>query len=153
MEKLATNSPRTITTRRAARPAPASSRGKTTPPARAAKSALQPKLSRLTASVELIPPPGCIATVILKQIDHDEETRYYKWWVMVGRSGDDAFSFHYKHTGEDAIRCDIPEGMALSEDALLPALKAFWSEQSVLPGDPGSSGGGGSGGTTGKKPA
>lgn len=149
MDKAATNNSRT--TRRATRPAAAPRRARRTAPTRTVtKPVPQPTFTRLTTNVELTPPVGCIATVVLKQIAHSEGTRYYKWWLMVGRNGDDASSVHYKHTGEDMIRCDIPTGMPLSEDALLPGLKAFWAKQPNLPGDGdvGTGGGhGGSGGT------
>jgi len=107
----------------------------------------QPTFSRLTASIDLTPPEGCIATVVLKQIARSEGTRYYKWWLMVGRNGDDVSMVHYKHKGDDMVRCDIPVGVPLSEEALLPGLRAFWAKQPVEPTDPGVGGGGGTGGT------
>jgi hypothetical protein len=49
----------------------------------------------------------------------------------------EAFSVHYAYTGEDMIRCDLPEGMPLSEESLQPHLTAFLAgEHTQPPGTP-----------------
>lgn len=150
MEKAATNRSRTSANRRAARPATAPRAARRTAPTRTVtKVGPQPAFSRLIATTDVTPPVGCIATVLLKQVDHVNGLRIYKWWLMVGRYGDDANKIHYKHNGEDVIRCDVPNGFPLSEDALIRGLKAFWAKQPNLPGDGGIGTGGGSGGTHG----
>ncbi|HEY0190540.1 MAG TPA: hypothetical protein VGC42_05415 [Kofleriaceae bacterium] len=111
--------------------------------------ALQPKFTKVTKSVDLVAPPGCIASVILKQVTHSDGVRTYRWWMLAGRSGDDALSLHLKYDGEDMIRCDVPAGMTLSETELQPGLKAFVDSLGCLPGDGGIGTGPGSGGTGG----
>jgi hypothetical protein len=88
-----------------------------------------------------------MATVVLKEHARDEKHRYYMWWIVVGRNGEDAFSVHYKHNGEDTIRCDIPEGSVMSTVVLQSALRAFWSKQDLEPDGTPIIGGGGTGGT------
>lgn len=101
-----------------------------------AKPAGQPKLTRLTGNVELVAPPGFSASVVLKLVKRDDGHRYYSWWLMVGRHDLDAASVTYKHTGEDAIRCDLPEGMALSAESLQPHLTQYLASLGEEPGDP-----------------
>ena len=91
----------------------------------------QPTITRLTGDVDLVPPRGCSASVVLKEVERDDDHRYYAWWLVVGRSGGDALSMPYKHHGEDMIRIDLPEGMSLSATCLQPYLTAFWNEQSL----------------------
>ncbi len=107
------------------------------PPHRAApKTGPQPTITRLTGDVDVVPPRGCSASVLLKEVSRDDGHRYYTWWLVVGRSGADVLSMPYKHNGEDIIRIDVPEGMPLSATGLQPYLKAFWDEQSLEPDDP-----------------
>lgn len=89
------------------------------------KSAPGPTLSRVTGDIDLAPPRGFCASVLLKQVSRDDGHRYYSWWAMAGRHDADVFSVKYKYHGEDLIRCDLPEGMALSEDSLQPHLASF----------------------------
>ena len=95
----------------------------------------EPTITRLTGDVDLVPPPGCSASVVLKGVSREDGHRYYTWWVVVGRSGEDAMSMPYKHNGEDMIRIDLPEGMSLSATDLQPYLTAFWAQQSLEPDD------------------
>jgi hypothetical protein len=110
-------------------------RGK--PPLRAApRTEPRPTITRLTSDVDLTPPRGCSASVLLKEVSRNDVHRYYTWWLVVGRSGADALSMPYKHTGEDIIRIDLPDGMSLSATGLQPYLEAFWDAQSLEPDDP-----------------
>lgn len=101
----------------------------------APKTGPEPAITRLTGDVDLVPPRGCSASIVLKEVDRDDEHRYYTWWLVVGRSGEDATSMPYKHNGEDMIRIDLPEGMSLSATDLQPYLTAFWAQQSLEPDD------------------
>ena len=101
----------------------------------ASKTGLQPTITRLTSDVDLVPPPGCGASAVLKGVNRDNGHRYYTWWLVVGRSGEDAMSMPYKHDGADMIRIDLPEGMPLSATGLQPYLTAFWAKQSLEPDD------------------
>jgi len=96
----------------------------------------RPTITRLTSDVDLTPPRGCSASVLLKEVSRNDAHRCYTWWLVVGRSGADALSMPYKHNGEDIIRIDLPEGMSLSATGLQPYLEAFWGAQSMEPDDP-----------------
>lgn len=101
-----------------------------------AKPPARPTITRLTGNVVLVAPPGCSASVVLKLVKRDDGHRYYAWWLMVGRNDVDAASVAYKHTGEDAIRCDLPEGMPLSAESLQPHLTQYLASLGEEPGDP-----------------
>jgi hypothetical protein len=90
-----------------------------------AKPALRPTLTRITGDFDLVAPRGFCASVLLKLVSRDDGHRYYSWWAMVGRHDVDSFTIRYKYRGEDLIRCDLPEGMALSEESLQPHLVNF----------------------------
>lgn len=104
-------------------------------PAPAPKS-LQPTVTRLVGDVELVAPRGCSASVLLKLVSRDDGHRYYVWWAVVGRHDADTFSARYKHNGEDVLRFDIPEGMALSAEALQPHLASYLKRENTEPSDP-----------------
>lgn len=99
----------------------ASARASTGP----AKPAPRPTLTRITGDFDLVAPRGYCASVLLKLVSRDDGHRYYSWWAMVGRHDVDSFTIRYKYRGEDLIRCDLPEGMALSEESLQPHLVSF----------------------------
>lgn len=105
-------------------------------PATNGKHAPAPQLTRLTDSVELVAPPGYSASVILKLVKRDDGHRYYVIWMVAGRHELEAATVMYKHTGEDAIRCDLPEGMPLSAEALEPHLVRYLDSLGEKPGDP-----------------
>lgn len=90
-----------------------------------AKPMLRPTLTRVTGDIDLVAPRGCSASVLLKLVSRDGGHRYYSWWAMVGRHDVDSFAIRYKYHGEDLIRCDLPEGMPLSEESLQPHLVSF----------------------------
>jgi len=94
-----------------------------------------PRFTRIDRSIKLVVPADCDASLILKQVGHDDH-RYYAWWLLVGRHDRDAMSVSYKHTGEDTLRCDIPNGTPLSPAALLPHLTRFLKSEGTLEGDP-----------------
>lgn len=94
-----------------------------------AKPEPQPTITRLIGDAELVPPPGCGASLLLKQVGQGDGHRYFSWWLVVGRSAADALSVPYKHSGGDTFRIDVPEGMPLSAADLQPYLTAFWEKQ------------------------
>ncbi|HEX3758693.1 MAG TPA: hypothetical protein VHW23_08295 [Kofleriaceae bacterium] len=100
------------------------------------KHAPAPQLTRLTDSIELVAPPGCSASVVLKLVKRDDGHRYYAFWLVAGRHDLEAATVAYKHTGEDAIRCDLPQGMPLSAAALQPHLATYLDSLSEKGGDP-----------------
>jgi hypothetical protein len=101
------------------------------------KRAAQPTLTRVKADLELVAPRGFCASVLLKLVSRDDGHRYYSWWAMVGRHDMDSFSIKVKYRGEDLIRCDLPEGMPLSEESLQPHLTSFLAaEHTQPPGTP-----------------
>jgi hypothetical protein len=93
-------------------------------------STLQPKnIKRLTSSVDLVAPPECHASVLLKLVHRDEWHRYYSWCAIVGRHDLGTVSVQYTFTGDDdTIQFDLPEGMALSAESLQPHLEAFLTQ-------------------------
>lgn len=84
---------------------------------------------RLTRSIKLVAPPGCHASVLLKLVHRDDGHRYYSWWAVVGRHDMDSIAVMYRYTGEETIRFDLPEGVALSADSLQPHLTRFLADQ------------------------
>ena len=83
-----------------------------------------PRFSRVRKSLKLEVPLDCDASLILKQVRHDEY-RCYAVWLLVGRDDQDAMSASYKFTGEDTVRVDIPNGGIISAGALQPHLAKF----------------------------
>lgn len=97
---------------------------------------LQPKFTRLDRDVDLVAPPGCHASVLLKLVEDSDGHRYYSWWALAGRHATDQISVPYKYTGENVIRCDLPEGMPLSAASLEPHLTAYLTSEQVVAGLP-----------------
>jgi hypothetical protein len=100
-----------------------------------AKAPAAPKFSRITRNVVLVAPPEYVASLILKQVAHDRY-RYYACWLLVGRYDRDALTVRYKFTGEDTLRCDIPEGVVISAAALQPYLVKFLRDEGTESDDP-----------------
>jgi hypothetical protein len=94
-----------------------------------------PRFTRVERSVKLVVPPDCDASLILKEVGHDEN-RYYAWWLLVGRYDHEAMTVPYKFTGEDTIRCDIPSGTPLSAASLQPYLAKFLKSEGTQEGAP-----------------
>ena len=105
----------------------------TTPARPKPVTALRPTLTRVTTDLELVAPRGFCASVLLKLVGRDDGHRYYSWWAMVGRHDMDSFSIRIKYRGEDLIRCDLPEGMPLSEESLQPHLTSFLADEHTQP--------------------
>jgi hypothetical protein len=82
------------------------------------------RFTRIERSIKVVVPPDCSASVILKQVAHDDR-RHYAWWLLVGRYDQDAMTVSYKYTGEDTVRCDIPTGIPLSAAAMQSHLARF----------------------------
>ena len=93
---------------------------------------LQPKITRLDRDIELVAPPGCHASVLLKLVEDSDGHCYYSWWAMAGRHAADQACVFYKHTGGSVIRFDLPEWMALSAESLRPHLRAFLASEQVV---------------------
>jgi hypothetical protein len=83
----------------------------------------------------LVAPDDCQASLILRQVERDD-SRYFAFWLLVGRYGRDAQSAQYKLTGDAAIRCDIPRGIDISPVTLLPDLAKFLADEGTLGGGP-----------------
>ena len=94
-----------------------------------------PRFTRVRKSLKLVVPSDCAASLILKEVGHDEH-RYYAWWLLVGRDDQDAMTVSYKFTGEDTLRCDIPIGATLSAAALQPYLAKFLKSEGTQEDDP-----------------
>lgn len=90
-----------------------------------------PRFSRVRKSLKLVVPDDCDASLILKDVGHDEH-RCYAVWLLVGRDDRDAMSVSYKFTGEDTVRVDIPQGGILSAAALQPHLAKFLKSEGTL---------------------
>lgn len=97
--------------------------------------AAAPRLSRIVKNIDLVPPPDCIASLVLKQVAHDTY-RYYACWLLVGRYDVDALNVKYKYTGENTIRCDIPQDGEVSLVALQPYLVTFLDAEGKEPDGP-----------------
>lgn len=97
--------------------------------------AAAPRLSRIVKNIDLVPPPDCIASLVLKQVAHDTY-RYYACWLLVGRYDVDALTTKYKYTGENTVRCDIPQDGEVSLLALQPYLVAFLDAEGKEPDGP-----------------
>ena len=104
-------------------------------PARRARATQPPTITRLVSDVELTPPRGYSASVLLKLVSRDDGHRYYAWWAMAGRYDRDTIAISYKYTGEDTIRVDLPEGMPLSAASLQPHLTAYLTSEGIEPPD------------------
>ncbi|HEX2690309.1 MAG TPA: hypothetical protein VHN14_27025 [Kofleriaceae bacterium] len=107
-----------------------------TPARIARRRAPAPRFTRIEHNIDVVVPLDCDASVIFKQVAHDDEHRYYAWWLLVGRYDRDALTVSYKHTGEDSVRCDIPNGTPLCAAALQPHLAKFLKSEGVLEGAP-----------------
>jgi|GEM_PF-3280383 len=95
-----------------------------------------PQFTRVRASLDLVPPPGFLASAILRLVARAEGRRIYALWLAVGRHDDEALTVRYKFKGEDAVRCDIPSGNFLSAAKLEPFLKRFLKDEGKLDPDP-----------------
>ncbi len=95
-----------------------------------------PRFTRIKGKIKVAPPPDCRASVILKLVEEDNEHRYYAWWLLVGRYDQDVMTLSYEHTGEDTLRCDIPNGTPISAAALLPYMAKFLKSERVMDDKP-----------------
>lgn len=84
-----------------------------------------PRFTRVRKDFKLAVPPDCDASLVLKEVSHDEERRCYAIWLLVGRDDQDAMAASYKFTREDTVRVDIPSGGIISAAALEPYLAKF----------------------------
>lgn len=89
--------------------------------------------SRVNGDLDIVVPPHCRASVLLKLVERDERHRYYAWWLVVGRHDLDEVSVHYRYTGEDTIRFDVPQTAVLSSSSLQPLLAEFLAQDGTMP--------------------
>jgi hypothetical protein len=89
------------------------------------ESALRPTVTRIDRDIELVAPPGCSASVVLKFVGSHDGSRYYTWWAVAGRDNMDTVAIRFRYSGEDTIRFDLPEGMPLSAESLQPHLATY----------------------------
>lgn len=108
----------------------------TTLPRTARRTVPAPRFTRVERNIKVVVPPDCDKSVIFKQVAHDERHRIYTWWLLVGRYDRDTVAVSYKYTGEDTIRCDIPNGTPLSAAALQPYLAKFLKSEGLLQDQP-----------------
>lgn len=133
-DKLARHaSPKRTRVTSASRSSAGAAPGAASRPASAPAKAAQPLLTRVTSDIDLVAPRGFCASVLLKLVSRDDGHRYYSWWAMVGRHDVDSFTIRYKYRGEDLIRCDLPDGMPLSEESLQPHLTSFLAGEHTEP--------------------
>jgi hypothetical protein len=110
---------------------------KTTATAATAAAGPPPVVTRLTSNIEFVAPQGCCASVLLRLLSRDDTKRehYYMWWLVVGRYDTVANSVPFVSNGLDTLRFDVPDGVQLSTEYLLPYLLTFVKNDPVLPGD------------------
>ncbi|MEO7735688.1 MAG: hypothetical protein ABIY55_32335 [Kofleriaceae bacterium] len=89
--------------------------------------------SRVDRDLEIVVPRHCRASVLLKLVERDERHRYYAWWLVVARHDLDEVSVHYRYTGEDTIRFDVPQTAVLSSASLQPLLAEFLAQDGTMP--------------------
>lgn len=108
---------------------PKSNRAVLHKPAPANASGQAPVVTRITRDLELVAPPGCRASVLMKLVERDDEHRQYEWWLVVGRHGAETMSVKYKADGADVIRIDVPEDMPLTAAELQPHIAEFLTSE------------------------
>jgi hypothetical protein len=113
-------------------------RGKQSAQARGRGIHSKPKLliERLDRDIDLVAPRGYHASVLLKLAHREDGHRIFSWWLVAGRHDMDAVHVPYKHTGEEIIRVDLPDGMPLSSESLEPRLAEFLLHEGTEPPDP-----------------
>lgn len=95
--------------------------------------------TRVMQHHRISPPPGCHASVLLKQVAHEQSTpgnpgqRIYVCWVIASRHSVKAASVAYEHDGVDTIRIDVPAEIDLSRSYLEQQLRAFYEKDPTLP--------------------
>ena len=89
--------------------------------------------SRVDRDLEIVVPPHCRASVLLKLVERDERHRYYAWWLVVARHDLDEVAVRYRYTGEDTIRFDVPATAVLSSAWLQPLLADFLAQDGTMP--------------------
>jgi hypothetical protein len=94
-----------------------------------------PRFSRVDRSISVTPPDDCKASVIFKQVAHDDARRFV-YWLLVGRYEQDTIAVRYKFTGEKTLRCDVPDGGQLGPEALQPYLVEFLESEGNEPEGP-----------------
>jgi hypothetical protein len=97
----------------------------------------QATVTRIKADVDLQPPAGCSASVLLRLVGRDDtlRTRTYACWLSVGRFEARSFTAHFKYDGGDILRVDLPVGTWLDVEYLQAALRAFLHGEPTLPPD------------------
>ena len=107
---------------------------------RTASEKSEPVVTRIKANVELQAPPGCSASVLLRQVTRvgpadGPGQRTFAWWLAVGRFQVKAITVPFVFDGVDTLRVDVPEGTSLDTDTLQTALAMFVKGDDHLPED------------------
>src|SRR5690348_13259192 len=90
----------------------------------------QPVVTRVKSNVDLQAPPGCSASVLLRQVTRVGPAdapgqRTFVWWLAVGRYQVKALTVPFVFDGADTLRVDVPEGTSLDTDTLQAAVARF----------------------------
>lgn len=98
------------------------------------------QVTRIKTSLEITPPPGYFASVVLRLVGHSTAPPedQFQIWVMAGRHAELATTVPYRFDGAFAVRIDLANGDPFSEDFLLAELKKWLAQQPnpPLPTDP-----------------
>ena len=97
-------------------------------------------VSVVNASMTLVPPRGCCASVLLKLVEpisgHGrKDKRLFAWWTMAGSHKGQEMQVEYIHDEIDTVRIDIPEGASICTSYLQRLLREYWEEGEELPPD------------------
>lgn len=106
-----------------------SSQRRTIAPLRTERKAV--KITRLQADLQLVVPSGYKASVLLRRVNEGDRI-HYSWLTIQYALGDTFTSISYKHTSDEVIRFDVPEGTPLSSETVRSYLFSTFSSA----GDP-----------------
>jgi|SRR5581483_7911357 len=142
--KSSESAKRPTASRRAAKP--------TTPPS-PKKPTLQ--FSWVIGSLKLVAPVNYQASMLFKEVVTGKGAAGYRRWLAVGRFRDEAPTVSFQYDDTFVIRCDVPEGMELSDKAIAKGLAAFLKADAATKkpiGTPGTGTGPGGTGPIGSNP-
>lgn len=97
--------------------------------------------TRIMQSQSIMPPPDYNASVLLKQVAHEQGRlgepgqRIYICWLIAGRHSARAATASYEHDGIDTIRVDVPASELMSRGYLEQQLREFYEQDPTLPPD------------------
>lgn len=93
-------------------------------------------VTKITGNLELTPPDGCTASVLLKLVDHTTKPpeNVFAVWLLAGRWEAVAVSIPYQHTGETTLRIDVPAGTDPTTAYLQARLDEWWAANTTEAG-------------------